>query len=596
MRSSEPGLTKAMPLNPSRPPSNLAAPSRDVAWVAVICALPLALLVEPRQQFGTDWIANLWLTAYYGEYFKHHLAFPEVIHTIQLAGIPYPVFYGILLYPLLGLISSLTDAHAAIRLAVGGAFFLQTWQVLRLMVQTGAPRRFALGTAALVCWSTYALTNLYNRGALSELIATSLLTAAICAVYRACLLPLGPLRWPPLATGLLCIVLAAGTHPITGLFGGTFFALVITVAWAGSHGRGQLAACLGAGAIAAAVVLSPWIYAVLKFGPSLYVTQLFITKLEYYPADIDSLSSRLMPFPFDRRVMENPNLSVNATPYLDAQVTVGLLLLALFLAVGLFDAGWRRLALQRAGLALVLASWVSFIIILVISTSPALGARLPAPFHKLQFAYRLVSYLNLSLLLAVVGSFMALSSDAARKLGSRPATLVLGAILALAASGLALKLQHGWANKSAAPKVSGSSALSLPVEFYGYYAYAVTQNLNGPAPPGEALFLHVEQGPEFGRLTPERVSHATAEARRLKVQAFPWNVVRVNGQPAINADTVNSAEGATITLPAGECEITYTWQPDRLWVWLNILSRGTLLALVILVAVLHGRTVRAGSR
>jgi len=578
----------------SRPPPWFPATTRDAAWVAVICALPLALLYEPRQQFGTDWIASLWLTSYFGEFFKHHLAFPEVIHTSQLAGMPYPVFYGFLCYPLLGLISSFTDPHAAVRLAVGAVFFLQTWQVLRLMDQVGANRRFGLVASALACWSTYALTNLYNRGAINELLATALLTAAICAVYRACLLPPGSTRPAPLATGLLCMVLAAGTHPITAAFGGMFFALVITVAWAYSDGRGQLAAWLGAGAIVAALVLSPWIYAVLKFGPVLYVTQLFITKLSYYPANIDSLGSRLMPFPYDRRVIEDPHLSVHQTPYLDAQVTAGLVILAVFLAVCLLRAGWRRIALNRAGLASASACWISFFVMLVISVSPELGAKLPGLFHNLQYAYRLVAYLNLSLLLVVVGSLMALSSDEARKLATRRGTLVLGAILALAVGGLALKLQHGWANKSAAPKVSGSSALSLPVEFYGYYAYAVTKNLNGATPP-PPLALTVGRGREFGRLAPERFSFPAPEVRRLTVQAFPWNEVLLNGRPAVTADTVNAAEGATISLPAGESEITYAWRPDRLWVRLNILSRCTLLAWFILVLILHARTIRTSS-
>src|SRR5262245_43767029 len=120
---------------PSPPASWLPATPRNAAWVALICALPLALLFVPRQQFGTDWIASLWLTGYFGEFFKQHLAAPEVLHTVELAGIPYPVFYGFLLYPLLGMISSVTDAHAAIRLAVGAVFVLQAWQVLRLLHQ-----------------------------------------------------------------------------------------------------------------------------------------------------------------------------------------------------------------------------------------------------------------------------------------------------------------------------------------------------------------------------------------------------------------------------------------------------------------------------
>ena len=78
------------------PSAQLRLTLSATAWVAVICALPLALLLEPRQQFGNDWTANVWFASYFGEYFKHHSDFPPTINTVQLAGMPYPVFYGFL--------------------------------------------------------------------------------------------------------------------------------------------------------------------------------------------------------------------------------------------------------------------------------------------------------------------------------------------------------------------------------------------------------------------------------------------------------------------------------------------------------------------
>lgn len=566
--------------------------------MVVICALPLWLLFEPRQQFGSDWSTHVWLTSYYGEFFKQHHGFPEVVHTVELAGMPYPVFYGFLLYPLLGLISSFTDPHAAVRLAVAGVFLLQTWQVFRLVNQTSDSRRFGLLTAALVSWSTYALTNLYNRGALNELIAVALLTAAICAVCRAALLPAGPGRFPPFMTGLFCYVLATGAHPITAVFGGIFFGLVAGSIWIFAPDRNQLTAWFSAGALAGAVVVSPWAYVVLKFGSSLYVSRYYTAELIYWPATIDSLATRLMPFPYDRRMVEDPQLSRLASPYLDTQVTAGLLILSIFLTLLLLLARRRRLPLQRAGTSLVVTCWGLFLVILAMSVSPVLG-RMPDLFRNLQFAYRLVSYLNLALLLVIVGGLAALSTAEARKLVARWSPHVLGVTLALAAFGLVLKLQHGRVNQSLAAKVSGSSALRQPDGFYGVNAYAITSSTpdeTAAATPLPPLFLQVGTGPEFGRMAPLRVNLPGPELRELRVQPFPWNELRLNGRILAADRAPDSPTGPAVSLPAGENEITYAWQPDRTWVGLILLSRTTLLAWFGYLLFLHGRALRTALR
>ena len=78
--------------------------------------------------------------SYFAEFFKAHLSFPEVIHTEQLSGMPYPVFYGFLAYPLLGLLGAITSPTVAIRIAIAAVFWLQSWQVFRLLLQVSADR------------------------------------------------------------------------------------------------------------------------------------------------------------------------------------------------------------------------------------------------------------------------------------------------------------------------------------------------------------------------------------------------------------------------------------------------------------------------
>ncbi len=584
---------------PPAPPLSLIrrslSPAADILLILLICAAPLALLMQPGQQFGADWTANVWLTSYFGEYFRQHHAFPEVINTAQLTGMPYPVFYGFLLYPLTGLVSSITNPHAALRLVVGAVFVLQTWQVFQLMKQAGGHRWFSLVTAAVACWSTYALTNLYNRGALNELFAVALLTSATCLVCRACLTPAGPVRRACVATGLLCFVLAAGAHPITAVFGGLCFALFVLLFWAPAKDRGALAGWLVGGAIAGAVVLAPWLYAVARFGRHLHIAQHSTSIVIYWPDDVDALATRLMPFPYDRRVVANPGMSPHLSPYLDTQVTIGLGVLAVFLAIRLVLAWRRRMPLNLAGVGIAALAWTLFGSLLLLSVRAKWGENLPGVFRNLQFAYRLVSYLNLALLFAVAGILVALPADAAGKAAGGARTAVLWSTLALAAGGLLIKLQHGQVLRAPAPPVTGALALNEPLGFYGAEAYSIVSGpARFPANPAPPLRLVVRDGADFGMPAPAKIILAEPQTRELQVQPFPWNQVLLNGRP-LAAEAATTPRGSTVALAAGENTIEYAWRPDAAWSRLKILSRAVLLGWLALVAFLQIRVMRTVS-
>ena len=548
----------------------------DWAWLWLITLAPLVLLLLPGHEFGIDWAAHSWLTAYYGEFFRHHFNFPEVLNTNQLSGMPQPIFYGFLLYPILGTISAITGAEMAIRLAVLVVFLLQSRQVFLLVRQVSNDRALSLVTAAVMCWSTYALTNLYNRGALNELFAVALLTCAVCAFARFILFTPEQRHPVVLLNGFLFFALAAGAHPITALFGGLFLAVVAAALLVIARERIRMMRWFALGTLATGLVLSPWVYAVLKFNSSLTVSQKW-ARISYFTKDIDSLSSRLMPFPYDGRITGTTPLPRYMSPNLDAQITSGLLILAMVLTAGVCWKYRQGVRGHTRGIGIVALCWMMFLVLFALSVTPSFGLAMPSVFKNLQFAYRLVSYLNLCLLLIIVSALAAIPASV-EGLRSRIAwRWLLSGTLAVAVLGLAIKLGHAAAvvttTASVASENSSDRALQLPDNFYGWEAYAITGGSHGNLSPDAAVLMKVGKQSAFGEVPPVTVQLSQAQNVLIHVQPFPWNQLLVDGRPVPDEQTRRLASGTIVPLAAGAHEVSYVWRPTAMWSWLNISSR-----------------------
>src|SRR4051812_31488939 len=72
------------------------------ALAALLTWFPLFFL---KGDFYTDWINHKWLAGYFGEYFSQHRSWPVVINTSEVGGMAYPLFYGVLYYPVMGFFS-----------------------------------------------------------------------------------------------------------------------------------------------------------------------------------------------------------------------------------------------------------------------------------------------------------------------------------------------------------------------------------------------------------------------------------------------------------------------------------------------------------
>jgi hypothetical protein len=82
---------------------------RRLMWptlVLVSICIPLSLLFVCNARFHGDWQMHSWMVGYHGEYFRCHYHPPRLINTLTGLGLPHPVFYGFLFYPLLGFLST----------------------------------------------------------------------------------------------------------------------------------------------------------------------------------------------------------------------------------------------------------------------------------------------------------------------------------------------------------------------------------------------------------------------------------------------------------------------------------------------------------
>ena len=297
-------------------------------WLCfAVSLLPSLMLLLPYAHYSMDWINHEWMINYFAEYFRQHLSFPYSLNTTRIAGLAYPVFYGFLFYPLMGLLSLVVSAAIAIRVCAVALFVFQFRCIQALFIKIGASEFESNSIAALIIWSTYSLTNLYARGAHTEFFATGLLTANLyfgfCLFFEKSLPKKKKVAW----TFALIFTLAAGIHPISALYGAVFYTITAFFLWSyfGSANLLKTFRSLILPVLMSLAVLSPWLYAVSKFGHELKVSKGAVAAST---EDYDSPLVRFFPIPIDVR-MQGKTLAEVSTPYMDTQIHLILLIVAI---------------------------------------------------------------------------------------------------------------------------------------------------------------------------------------------------------------------------------------------------------------------------
>jgi len=481
-----------------------------VVTIGVLASLLASvILFNFSSVFSGDWNNHLWLIEYFGESIKHW-CFPLMVNTKQLVGMPFTLFYAQKFYTLAGILSAFLGSAVTVRIMVLMVFLLQFFQVYRAAMKAGAPAKISIFIAVMMTWAIYPLTNLYNRSALTEFFAVAFLTCSLasflCVVLNDRDKPVS--KYDIIATGLF-FSLAAMTHALTALFGGLFLGILGLTAliFCEKARRLWLLTYFSMTAFFSGLVLSPWIYLLYQFKD-----KLSIAKSPFLEIEDPNILSILSPFPFDFRSLQK-GVEYVSTPYLDTQLVLPLLILiAAFIYIGLRDKS-AKLSISVCERAFIGACVGILMISLIMLVFPAASGWFGGFFKTLQYAYRLTSYVNLSILVVVI--ILAGRVGRVHVNSQQVINVCLAFCIGISLSALVLKLVHASAivqpstaaNKELwAPLPFGSNRhlAELPESFYGTTDYSV---INGLAPdtvsglvPVAFKYFRVLDGTRFGQI------------------------------------------------------------------------------------------------
>jgi len=452
--------------------------------------------------------------------------------------------------------------------AIVGLLLLQFASVRRLFWDVTRDEAIACAAAVIATWAIYPLTDLYNRAALPEFFAITALQTGSCLWVFYARSPARRQRASVFA-GLL-VTLAAGIHPPTALFGGLTFAALWLASLVWCPERAILLRRSLAIALAAAVVLAPWLYVVERFSADLRIVRVK-SPLSIYPGSIDAVATRLSALP-----TSGPPGAVG-TPNVDTQISVPFAAAFVLLAVVALASRARA---RRARPDLVFAALCAAVMCALfrLSTSPSAWDLVPKAFTLIQFPCRLTAFISLAALGALAGVLAALARDD-RPVASARSRFVLGAAVVLATLGVGLKLPRCLEGGSGPDSVVTDYANPPRDWYFGYDDYATPDafaKLDGAAPREPVRLTVGAPKNGFGVVGSVHV-HAGARTQiSTNVQAFPWNALTIDGQPVSREALLSDGGRLAAWIGAGEHEVGYAFRPDRAWSALRVSSFGLL--------------------
>ncbi|HEX3517705.1 MAG TPA: hypothetical protein VHT29_01575, partial [Solirubrobacteraceae bacterium] len=416
-------------------------------------------MVLTGSTFGGDWPTHLWLVQMQANNISA-LGHPSLFFQSGLGGFePWYAFYGGTLYSIVGAASVLSGGHTL-------AVYILSFAVVMAMAFGGFAwigRQVGLGSwasliaAAVFLTSTYYVTDVYARGAWAEAVATS----AIPLVVASALWLLRAPRWrpAPLLAFLLATVIFSGSHNITLLYGAAFLGLLsVTVTLAvgprALPGVRRIVAVLSVGGVAIAINL--WFLL-----PDVMYGQRTLTGHSF--TKIPEVTGGMPPgLIFDP--VRHSNIPGFAT--FDLQVPT----LALIWAVVALAVCWRGLAPVWRRLAV--AVFVTGIPFLALLMFPHLWYHVPRVFWAIQFPFRLLSYVDYSVVGLVLIAVVALVR---RSRGALTTGLVILGVL-FAGIELSQAIVQEWNGPSSLASRSesfpgGSKVPSFWTRFVSYHQY-----------------------------------------------------------------------------------------------------------------------------
>ena len=388
-------------------------------------------------------------------------------------------------------------------------------------------------------------------------------------------------KYDIVATGLF-FVMAAVTHPLTALFGGLFLFIlgVTTLIFCERKRRPWLLGYFLIAALLSLLILSPWVYVFSHFNNKLPISSHATSAAMFYgggffPRSVDNILSRLSFVPLDLRSISKGKRDVS-TPYLDAQITMPLIIL-----IGVFIYIGRRgksaiFCLSAYERAIIRGSAFMLILFFIVSVCPRISSWFGGFFDILQFPYRLTSYVNLSALVILI--ILAGCIVRANVNSKQVINVCLAFCIGISFSTLMLKLIHASAISSKSTRVNEQLWASLPFgsnrhldelpwSFYGAESYSVEDGfVKGPS-LGAVPVIHqnfnVLDGAHFGQVEGLTVNLTAPTLVITNVQPFPWNQIVVDDKTQLQSRIIAAEGREAVLLSQGIHHLQVLSRTDR---------------------------------
>lgn len=475
----------------------------SIPALAILCLLAPILLTD--RTFASDWGNHYWLIYMQGLNIEA-LGEPSIyLQSTYLQGLlgafyPYYAFYGGTFYAVTGAIADLFGAEFAVLLAYAGAIAANYlgWSWMARMAGVRGWRAQLPGLIAVT--APLAVTNLYGRGDIPEVIATSMLPLVAAAGISLVREP--RLRLRDVVAFVVGLVFLTGSHALSLVWGVVFLALLAVV----------LIACQWPFVRQRAVRLLTIVWLALLAGcvNAWMLVPALLYRSRILENEPDPISGTGTVYTDPSRLFSIFRNSGDPVSFVHADLDTELPLLALIWALACGAIVWR-LATPRAralgiGLVTVLAGLLALIL------HPALIGHLPEMLRYIQFPYRLLTYADFCVVGLVTLALAALERE-------RASARANAAVAALAAIGLFNLVISGVQNVEVRSWLSGrdkaiASSVHPPVSWYAPPQFA----------DGEAPLVH----PTLPRLLIVPVKEGIRDSYRIEYPPGPAGTAQTN--------------------------------------------------------------------
>jgi hypothetical protein len=391
---------------------------------------------------------------------------------------PYYAFYGGTFYLLTGVLANLFGTTVAVFLAYAGAIAANYLGWTWIARQAGVRGWRSQLPGMIAVTAPMAVSNLYGRGGIPEVIGTSMLPLIAAAAIALVREP--RLRLRDMAAFVVGLVFLTGSHALSMAWGLAFLALLgalmAACQWPFVKERAmRLLAVAWLGVLA--VCVNAWM-----LGPTLAFHSRTIEN-EPDPLSQEAFTDSHHLFGILR---DTPDLYPVIHGDINAQLPVLALLWALVTGVAVWRLGSGRARALGVGLATVLVGLVALIL------HPALIGDLPELLQYVQFPYRILTYADFCVV-AMVTLALAWLERREPSSGSRAA---LAALAAIALFNLAISVQQNfevrsWLNGRGE---ATASSVSPPPSWYAFIQFGDGEGAVVQPTLSRPLNVPVEEG------------------------------------------------------------------------------------------------------